>query len=74
MDKVASKSADRLEPLSVAASLQKDFARLVLLFEDELAREGIDPTSRPHFAEAREAAERGLVLSKQLAGLLLKGD
>ena len=67
---MASMSIERADPRSAAAALEEDFAKLVQLFERELVKGKIDPAARPHFAQARQAAERGLALSKQLAGLL----
>ena len=74
MEKVASQCSDRVDARSVAASLRDDFAELVRIFDRELAKSGSDVKGRSHIAEAKDAAERGLMLSKQLAGLLLRGD
>lgn len=74
MDKVASQSSNQVDPHSAAASLQDDFEKLVRIFERELAKIRVDAKARPHLTEAKDAAERGLELSKQLAGLLLQGD
>jgi hypothetical protein len=74
MDRVASQSTGLADPRSAAAALQDDFAELVRIFDRELTGAQNDTTTRPHIAGAKEAAERGLELSQQLAGLLLKGD
>ena len=74
MDKVASQSGNQADPHNAAASLQDDFEKLVRIFEQELARIRADARARPHLTEAKDAAERGLVLSRQLAGLLLQRD
>jgi len=74
MDKVASQTTDHVDPRSAAAALRDDFEELVRIFDRELAKVRIDAKTRPHIAGAKEAAKRGLELSQQLAGLLLKGD
>ena len=74
MDKLASQSIEQADPYLAAAALRDDFAELVRIFDRELVKVQIDAKTRPHIAGAREAAERGLELSQQLAGLLLKGD
>jgi hypothetical protein len=74
MDRVASQSTDHVDPRSAAAALQDDFAELVRIFDRELAKVQINAKTRPHISGAKEAAERGLELSQQLAGLLLKAE
>ena len=74
MEKVASHRADKVDARSVAASLQDDFAELVRIFDRELAVGRSEASGRSHIADAKDAAERGLRLSKQLAGLLSRGD
>ena len=74
MDKLASQSNEQADPRSAATALRDDFAELVRIFDRELAKVQVDATTRPHIAGAKEAAERGLELSEQLAGLLLNGD
>jgi hypothetical protein len=74
MDRVAPNSTGHVDPRSAAAALQDDFAELVRIFDRELDRAQNDAMTRPHIAGAKEAAERGLELSQQLAGLVLKSD
>ena len=74
MDRVASQSTNRADPHLAAAALRDDFEELVRIFDQALAKAQTDAKTRPHIAGAKEAAERGLELSQQLAGLLLKGD
>jgi hypothetical protein len=74
MDRVASQSRGHVDPRSAAAALRDDFAELVRVFDRALAKVQIDAKTRPYIAGAKEAAERGLELSQQLAGLLLKSE
>ncbi|HTG78400.1 MAG TPA: hypothetical protein VL553_02230 [Sphingomicrobium sp.] len=74
MDRVAFQSTDLADPRSAAAALRDDFEELARIFDRALAKVQIDAKTRPHIAGAKEAAERGIELSQQLAGLLLKGD
>jgi hypothetical protein len=74
MDRFASLASELVDPLSAAASLQNDFAELVRIFDRELIKTRADTSVRSHIAEARQAAERGLGLSNQLAGLLQHGE
>ena len=74
MDRFASKSPLPVDPRLAATALQDDFAKLVQIFDRELANGRTDAQSRPNVVEAKEAAERGLKLSKQLADLLVQGD
>jgi len=73
MDKVASQTTDHVDPHIAAAALRDDFEELVRIFDRELANAQSNAKTRPHIAGAKEAAERGLELSQQLSGLLLKG-
>jgi hypothetical protein len=74
MDRVASKVQTLVDPRSAAAALRDDFEELARIFDRALAKVQIDAKTRPHIAGAKEAAERGIELSQQLAGLLLRGD
>lgn len=73
VDKLAFQDAVQVDPRCAADSLQADFAELVHILNGELAKAGADAKARSHIAEARKAAERGLELSKQLAGMFRKG-
>jgi hypothetical protein len=56
-----------LELPAAAKAVQRDFAKLVTMFDRQLAglRTG-DGAARAHFARARSAAEHGLRLSLKL--------
>lgn len=74
MDKFASLRSDQVNPRSAANSLQNDFAELVRIFDSELAKVRADAKTQSRIAEAKQAAERGLQLSKLLSRLIAKRD
>lgn len=56
-----------------AESIERDFHRLIALFDGELGRLPPEhPADRSHIAEARQSAERGLELAQSLIELLRK--
>ena len=59
------------DAVSVAQSLQKDFAGLIAIFERQLANgSAVDHQARSKITDAMLAAQRGLELSQELLGLL----
>lgn len=75
MDKYASEARDRDKANLAAGSLQKDFDRLVAIFDRELEKlPEADSEMRAHISEARAAAERGRSLSRRLVRSLREGD
>ena len=56
---------------SAAESVCSDFAELIQVFDQQLARlSDASKRERAHIADARAAAERGLRLSQQLSNML----
>ena len=66
-----SDSRDRVDAQGAATSLQTDFAKLIRVFDRQLATPAQnDDATRRQIAEARLAAARGLELSQRLTRLL----
>ena len=62
---------EQVDVVSVARSLEEDFARLIALFDRELeSRSASSSGARSRIADARSAAQRGFNVSQELSELL----
>ena len=62
---------EQIDAVSVADSLQEDFAKLIAMFDHELENRSVPSGDRQaRIADALTAARRGLIISQQLSELL----
>ena len=64
-------SLGEVEPALALGSLEKDFTRLVQIFDGELSLQSdVRAGVILHLTEAKDAAQRGLILVRQMAKML----
>jgi hypothetical protein len=69
------RGSESSEATKVVESIRADFSNLIEIFErqlDDLAK--VDTSSRPYISKAKEAAERGLELSRHLLKVIEGSD